>query len=247
MTLKWLLDLPHLAFTVSIVIALAGLIVSPKGPFKDFFKKGDKVFGPGSLWVTFFAFITYFGIMAVHLSISDRFLTSWPTDQGLRHEFKDLPLSVGLTIALLNVVIVPFFEETLFRGYGLELFKRIGLPRTGIVMTSLLFGFSHSPHWAGTAFIGVLFCYLRIYNRTLLASIAAHTSINAFVTAFALAFNYFGNDGGSSDMDSNDFPLGIAVGIIFILVGLNSNMKIIRYLRAFSKAAVLGGVSKPQL
>jgi len=83
-----------------------------------------------------------------------------------------------------NVVLAPFVEESLYRGYAFgRLLERYGLP-VAIIITCTFFGLLH---WAGgfwyillTGVVaGGLFVGLRAWRRTLIAPFAAHLTLNA--------------------------------------------------------------------
>jgi len=84
---------------------------------------------------------------------------------------------------LANVLLAPFVEESLYRGYALDrLQERYGLA-LAVVISCAFFGLLH---WAGglwyillTGFVaGGLFAGLRVWRRTLIAPFAAHLALN---------------------------------------------------------------------
>ena len=84
---------------------------------------------------------------------------------------------------LANVLLAPFVEESLYRGYALDRLKqRYGLG-LAVVISCAFFGLLH---WAGgfwyillTGFVaGGLFAGLRVWRRTLIAPFAAHLALN---------------------------------------------------------------------
>ena len=84
---------------------------------------------------------------------------------------------------LANVLLAPFVEESLYRGYALDrLRQRYGLA-LAVVISCAFFGLLH---WAGgfwyillTGFVaGGLFAGLRVWRRTLIAPFAAHLALN---------------------------------------------------------------------
>jgi len=89
------------------------------------------------------------------------------------------------TLALLAVLGAPIVEETLYRGIGQPLLRRIGLsPWGAIVVVSLAFALAHVtvaplPAIAGLAVLGALFGWLRERTGGLLAPIVAHMLFNA--------------------------------------------------------------------
>ena len=84
---------------------------------------------------------------------------------------------------LANVLLAPFVEESLYRGYALDrLQERYGLA-LAVIISCVFFGLLH---WAGgfwyillTGFVaGGLFAGLRVWRRTLIAPFAAHLVLN---------------------------------------------------------------------
>ena len=84
---------------------------------------------------------------------------------------------------LANVLLAPFVEESLYRGYALDrLQQRYGMT-LAIVISCAFFGLLH---WAGgfwyillTGVVaGGLFAGLRVWRRTLVAPFAAHLALN---------------------------------------------------------------------
>lgn len=84
---------------------------------------------------------------------------------------------------LANVLLAPFVEESLYRGYGISaLKKRLGVPTT-VVVSCVLFGLLH---WAGGfwyviltgAVAGGLLVGLRIGRGNIIAAYAAHLTLN---------------------------------------------------------------------
>jgi membrane protease YdiL (CAAX protease family) len=100
-----------------------------------------------------------------------------------------------LTAALLLVLAVlmaPFVEETIFRGYIFPVIARSFGRGVGVVATGTLFGLLHAAQlWGGWAeigllvFVGIVFTYARAVKQTVLASYLLHVSYNF---AVSLAF-----------------------------------------------------------
>ncbi len=99
----------------------------------------------------------------------------------------ELVPALGSSLApffIANVLLAPFVEEGLYRGYGLpRLTRRFGIP-LGIALHCLGFGLLH---WSGggwyVALTGVvaggLFAGLTLWRRNLVATYAAHLALNA--------------------------------------------------------------------
>jgi membrane protease YdiL (CAAX protease family) len=89
---------------------------------------------------------------------------------------------------LMAVVVAPFVEETLFRGYLYPLFARTFGIGGGVLLTGLLFGGFHAMQlWGGWGqialliLVGVVFTYVRAVSQTVLASYLLHVSYNTFL------------------------------------------------------------------
>lgn len=92
-----------------------------------------------------------------------------------------------LPFAVANVVLAPFVEENIYRGYGMvKLLPRFGVRGT-ILLTSLFFGLLH---WSGgfwyiltTAIIvGIPFAILRQRRGNIIAPFGAHLALNLVET-----------------------------------------------------------------
>jgi membrane protease YdiL (CAAX protease family) len=89
---------------------------------------------------------------------------------------------------LMAVVVAPFVEETLFRGYLYPLFARTFGIGGGVLLTGLLFGGFHAMQlWGGWGqialliLVGIVFTYVRAVSQTVLASYLLHVSYNTFL------------------------------------------------------------------
>ena len=84
---------------------------------------------------------------------------------------------------LANVLLAPFVEESLYRGYPLQRLKERYSLALAVIISCTFFGLLH---WAGgiwyillTDFVaGGLFAGLRVWWRTLIAPFAAHLALN---------------------------------------------------------------------
>lgn len=80
------------------------------------------------------------------------------------------------------VLIAPIIEELFFRGCLYPVLKREFGVLTGIIVTSLLFGFLHGwPYFLQTALLGGVFAYVTEKSRSLDSAIALHI-LNNFVS-----------------------------------------------------------------
>ena len=92
-----------------------------------------------------------------------------------------------LPFAVANVVLAPFVEENIYRGYGmLKLLPRFGV-RDTILLTSLFFGLLH---WSGgfwyilttAVLVGIPFAILRQKRGNLIGPFGAHLALNLVET-----------------------------------------------------------------
>jgi len=98
----------------------------------------------------------------------------------------------AVLILLLAVLLAPFVEETIFRGYVFPVIARSFGRGVGVVATGILFGLLHAAQlWGGwteiglLVFVGIVFTYARAVQQTVLASYLLHVSYNF---AVSLAF-----------------------------------------------------------
>jgi membrane protease YdiL (CAAX protease family) len=106
-----------------------------------------------------------------------------------------------LTAALLLVLAVlmaPFVEETIFRGYIFPVVARSFGRGVGVIATGTLFGLLHAAQlWGGWTeiglliFVGIVFTYARAVKETVLASYLLHVSYNFAVSAAFLVGSHW--------------------------------------------------------
>jgi uncharacterized protein len=97
---------------------------------------------------------------------------------------------------LFAVVLGPFFEETIFRGFIQPLLARdLGNP-AGILLTASIFGLLHGPEYSGSwqyvvlvGFAGACFGAVRVIGRSVVPSAFLHLGFNAVFFAAALFQN----------------------------------------------------------
>lgn len=81
----------------------------------------------------------------------------------------------------LGVFIAPIVEEIIFRGFLLNrIGKKWGI-RTGIILSSLIFGLGHSIFFLGAFVIGIVFCLIYIKTKTLIVPMTSHILYNSLV------------------------------------------------------------------
>jgi membrane protease YdiL (CAAX protease family) len=100
---------------------------------------------------------------------------------------------VATAVALMAVLVAPWVEETIFRGYIYPVVARSYGVAVGVLGTGILFGLLHAPQlWGGwvqislLVLVGIVLTYVRAATRTVLASFLVHLSYNCSVS-FALA------------------------------------------------------------
>jgi membrane protease YdiL (CAAX protease family) len=99
-----------------------------------------------------------------------------------------------IPFAIADVLLAPFVEESIYRGYGLtRLLGKFSQP-TAIALSIFFFGILH---WTGGFWYillvglvaGIPFAWLRISRKNIIAPFAAHLALNIVETIFiALAF-----------------------------------------------------------
>lgn len=90
-------------------------------------------------------------------------------------------------------VVVPIFEELLFRGYLLSRFANVPIRNTSmppvhwmaLLVTSILFGLIHQA-WIAGFIAGLIFGWLRFKSNKLTSCIFAHGLANFLITLWAL-------------------------------------------------------------
>jgi membrane protease YdiL (CAAX protease family) len=105
--------------------------------------------------------------------------------------FRTLGVSL-IPFAIADVLLAPFVEESIYRGYGLvRLLGKYSQP-VAVVLSMFFFGILH---WTGgfwyillTGILaGGLFAWLRISRKNIIAPFAAHLALNIVETIFIMA------------------------------------------------------------
>jgi membrane protease YdiL (CAAX protease family) len=97
-------------------------------------------------------------------------------------EYVVLPPERGIVFLLLVIIIIPFLEEILFRGFMFRLLARRTSNSAAMIISSLVFTAGHGFHsgWFFDHFIfGVICCYIYSKSKTLWSSIITHSVNNA--------------------------------------------------------------------
>lgn len=96
-----------------------------------------------------------------------------------------------IPFAIADVLLAPFVEESIYRGYGLtRLLGKFSQP-AAIALSVFFFGILH---WTGGFWYivlagivaGVPFAYIRVSRKNVIAPFAAHLALNLFETIFII-------------------------------------------------------------
>ena len=146
-----------------------------------------------------FAIITAILIIAAAMPATSGFFD----DDRVAISAAELLLKVLVVIPIGTVVL----EELAFRGVILALLRRLTSTMTAVVVAAVLFGLWHVPTawntssassnaarlgavagtFVATAIAGLVFCFLRLRSRSLVAPVMAHIATNC--VTFALAWS----------------------------------------------------------
>jgi membrane protease YdiL (CAAX protease family) len=109
-------------------------------------------------------------------------------------ELLKAPVSI-LLFGILGVVVAPFVEETLFRGFLYPVIARRWGIAVGIGITGTLFGLMHAAQlWGGwgqialLVFVGVVLTWVRARTGTVAASFFVHLGYNGLQLAGYLVY-----------------------------------------------------------
>ena len=98
--------------------------------------------------------------------------------------------TLGTLLSLLQaIVIAPFFEEVIYRGFLLSAFRNYFRPLNAILLTSLIFALAHGASFTGatTAFAyGIAYALLKLHTGRLSAAIVLHACVGVIQVVFAL-------------------------------------------------------------
>lgn len=102
--------------------------------------------------------------------------------------------AAALLVLGASLLLAPFFEELIFRGYLYGLFEPAWGVAPAVIITGVLFGLLHAPQlapgWIQVGFlcvVGIVFALARARTGSLRASFLMHFAYNATITALYLA------------------------------------------------------------
>lgn len=102
--------------------------------------------------------------------------------------------AAALLVLGASLLLAPFFEELIFRGYLYGLFEPAWGVALAVIITGILFGLLHAPQlapgWIQVGFlcvVGIVFALARARSGSLRASFLMHLAYNATIAALYLA------------------------------------------------------------
>jgi membrane protease YdiL (CAAX protease family) len=125
--------------------------------------------------------VIYFLLSGILLVIASH-IPAFNPNQTQNTGFSQLVTSSQYVLAFITlVVIAPFSEEILFRGFLFGRLRKIVPLWLAILLTSALFGFLHGEWNVGldTFSLSVVLCLLRVYTGSIWSSIMLHMIKNA--------------------------------------------------------------------
>lgn len=144
----------------------------------------------------------------------------------------------GIYTLLTIVVIAPILEEMIFRGRLYSLLRHDHSPTIAVLVTSMLFGLMHGINVVAlTGFVaGLIFSYVNIRRRSIIASILLHMCNNALALALSI-LSYQGRTFGVIFEDYISQMWMYIVVAIILLIGLVDILRTLR--RATHEAAIV--------
>lgn len=145
----------------------------------------------GDIGLAPIGFVVYYVLTFVLLLLAQNFLPFVDYEQAQDVGFEQLVFRYEYILAfIMLVVIAPFAEEILFRGYLFGQLRRFVALPLAILITSLLFGFVHGQWNTGidTFALSVVLCLLVVWSRSLWPAILLHMMKN-FVAFYFLFIN----------------------------------------------------------
>lgn len=122
---------------------------------------------------------------------------------------------------LTTVVLAPIFEEYIFRGRLISLLRHSVSPSVAVLLSSLIFAFSHGVSIVTvSAFVaGILFGYIYILRRSIIAPIILHMCNNAI--AYALMVLSYRDEPIEKIIDTSiSYTLIYGIAATITLVGI---------------------------
>lgn len=184
-----------LVLTISAAVAMLSLFIHIQSQYKHLWVVivGKASFDP-VCWVKF-------GFFGVFLAVTTSSILNFTgIDPGFSSDlvFSQQAMSVMtvMNIVIATIVVVPLFEELLFRGYLPSLAHHFGLAKGWCVfISSALWTIIHGQYnWQALCLLfslGLLFGMVRFHYKSLWASFVIHCSFNLTTLGIFLLQTYF--------------------------------------------------------
>ena len=143
------------------------------------------------IFITPAGLIIYFILSAILIAIASNFIPGFNIDQVQDIPFSNLSQQYEYLLAFVSlVVLVPFAEEILFRGYLFGKLKKYIPVWVAVILTSVIFGILHNNlNVAIDVFaLSVVLCVMRQITGSIWPSILLHMAKNGI--AFYFLFIY---------------------------------------------------------
>jgi len=125
------------------------------------------------------------GLLTYGIGLALLVLDYYPAQQHKIHGATDW---LAIAPLLLGTLLQVTAEEILFRGYLFSrLNRQVGLP-IAIAVSSILFGILHAPYVLGPTIYGLIFAWMFLRTKNILAPIIAHFLHNGTLTLLTLEF-----------------------------------------------------------
>jgi hypothetical protein len=123
--------------------------------------------------------------LAVVALLADQF---FPSKQNLPMEEMFQTRGALILLTVFGVLVAPFIEETIFRGFLYPVVGRSYGAAAAVVITGLIFGAYHAPQlWGGwpqialIMIVGIVLTWARARQKSVLASFLIHISYNSAI------------------------------------------------------------------
>lgn len=143
------------------------------------------------IFITPAGLIIYFILSAILIAIASNFIPGFNIDQVQDIPFSNLSQQYEYLLAFVSlVVLVPFAEEILFRGYLFGKLKKYIPVWVAVILTSVIFGILHNNlNVAIDVFaLSIVLCVMRQITGSIWPSILLHMAKNGI--AFYFLFIY---------------------------------------------------------
>ena len=168
------------------------------------------------IFITIQPFVWFLGWLNSLIPLPDAYMKFEKLQDAMLEGFLSGNKAVWLT--LLNVALVPaIFEEFMYRGFLLNLFKRAWGPIIAIVLSGILFGLYHVKltQVIPLSFLGMLLGFLAWQSESIFPAMIGHfinNGLSIIIAAFAPDFVF-------ADTSSDSMPPLIWVALSVLVSG----------------------------